>query len=55
LQALIGKKCAVRGERFLMVCRSLHRSQSPFQIAPNLPLVRSIRSREAYRFQSPQP
>ena len=55
LQALIGKKSAVGGERFLIVRRSLHRFQSRFQIAPNLPLVRPIVSGEPHRFESHQP
>jgi hypothetical protein len=55
LQALVGKKCAMRCERFLVIRRSFHGSQNRFQIAPNPPLVRSIRSGEAHRFQSHQP
>jgi hypothetical protein len=54
-QAPIGNKCAVRGERLLVVRCSLHGSQRRFQIAPNLPPVRSIRSGATHRFESHQP
>jgi hypothetical protein len=39
----------------LFVCRSLHGSQRRFQVVPNLPLVRAIRSRKPHRFESHQP
>jgi hypothetical protein len=55
LQALIRQKRAVGGQRLLFVSGSLHGFQRRFQIAPNLPLVRSIRSRKAHRFESHQP
>ena len=42
-------------ERFLLICRSLHGSQRRFQILPNLPLMRAIRSRKPHRFESHQP
>ena len=42
-------------KRFLFVCRSLHGSQRRFQIVPNLPLMRAIRSRKPHRFESHQP
>ena len=42
-------------KRFLFVCRSLHGSQRRFQIVPNLPLVRAIRSRKPHRFERHQP
>ncbi len=42
-------------KRFLLVCRSLHGSQRRFQIVPNLPLMRAIRSRKPHRFESHQP
>jgi hypothetical protein len=42
----------VSGERFLIVRRSLHRLQSRFQIAPNLPPVRPLPSGEPHCFES---
>jgi hypothetical protein len=42
-------------ERFLLVCRPLHGSQRRLQIGPNPPLMHSIRSGEAHRFESHQP
>ena len=39
----------------LFVCHSLHGSQRRFQIVPNLPPMRAIRSRKPHRFESHQP
>ena len=55
LQALIGQKRAVGGERFLMIRRSLHGLQSRLQIAPNLPLMVSVWPGESHRLESHQP